>query len=217
VKTELKLGRLPLRAYLTARLIGDTHDLLVERPPQYLSEGSFVFGAGLATDYWHGFMVWGEAGSAARYTGPHNWGPRLGPDYRGGASFNRGFGKLIDAPRHGWFTETNNDAVFVSRFNNDVVFYSQNRVGMTAPAAMALGHLRTQFYWGAHVSADVRREFWANTLETGPGLRFRWPWMPKSWLMSVSLVRGMYRITEGNPWKRTYTDARIGFWFSGTR
>ncbi len=217
VKSELRLGRLPLRAYLTARLIGDTHGLLAERPAQYLAEGSLIFGAGMATNYWHGLMLWAEAGSAARYTGPRNRGPRLGPDYRGGVAFCRGFGNPIDAPRHGWFTETNNDAVFVSRFNNDVVFYTQNRAGLTAQPVAALGGLRTQWYWSAHVSADLRREYWANTLETGPGLRFRWPWMPKSWIMSVTLVRGMYRINDGNPWKRTYTDARVGFWFTGTR
>jgi hypothetical protein len=211
------LGKLALGAFLSGRLIGDTHDLLVERPPQYLSEGSVVFGAGLATDYWHGLMLWGEAGSAARYTGPRHLGPRLGPDYRGGASFYRGFGKVIDGPRHGIFAETNNDAVFVSRFHNDVVFYSQNRAGLTAPPAKALGDLRTQWYWSGNMSADVRREFWANTLETGPGLRFRWPWMPKSWVLSLNVVREMYRITEGNPWKRTYTDVRVGVWFAGIR
>ncbi len=217
IKTELKLGRMPLRAYLTARVVGDTHDLLTERAAQYLSESSFIFGAGIATDYWHGLMFWGETGSAVRYAGTRLAGPRMAPDYRGGASFHRGVGKLIGAPRAGAFAETNNDAVFISRFANDVVFYSQNRTGFTAPPIDRLGGLLTQWYWNTNLSADLRRELWANTHELGPGVRWRWAWMPKPWVLSVNVVRGFHRITQDNPSGRAYYDLRVGFWCAGNR
>ena len=58
VKTELKLGRLPIRPYVSVRFIGDTRQTigstLGNAFPQYLSETSFIVGAGLATLPWRG-------------------------------------------------------------------------------------------------------------------------------------------------------------------
>ena len=64
-------------------------------------------------------------------------------DYRGGASFTKGFGHMLKSKTGGLFFETNGDAIFVSRFDNDFLFYSQNRFGYTP----LLGALQTQFYW----------------------------------------------------------------------
>jgi hypothetical protein len=72
-------------------------------------------------------------------------------------------------------------------------------------------------FWNLNSSADVRRQYWANTLETGPGLRFRWAWMPPSWVYSVNFVRGAYTVMEGNPRNRLYNDLRVGFWYAFTR
>jgi hypothetical protein len=113
--------------------------------------------------------------------------------------------------------ETNDDGVFVSRFQNDFVLYSQNRSGYTLAPAAALGGLQTQWYWNINLSRDLRRQYWANAIELGPGLRFRWNWMPAGAIFSVNVLRGLYTITAGNPWGRQYTDVRIGAWWAGTR
>jgi len=217
LKTELKLGRLPLRAYVSTRLIGDTRRLTGAAGPEYLSESSLIFGAGLATNYWRGLMLWAEAGSASSYLGRRNGTPRMAPDYRGGVAFYRGVGKLLSSRQRGVFMETNDDGVFVSRFQNDFVLYSQNRSGYTLTPAAALGGLQTQWYWNTNISRDLRRQYWANAIELGPGLRFRWNWMPAGAIFSVNVLRGVYTIIEGNPWGRQYTDVRIGAWWAGTR
>jgi hypothetical protein len=80
-----------------------------------------------------------------------------------------------------------------------------------------LGGLQTQWYWAVNASADARRQYWANLLESGPGLRFRWRWMPPSWLFSAGFLRGEYAVTGGNPWGRHYNDLRVGFWYALTR
>ncbi|MFB3778187.1 MAG: tetratricopeptide repeat protein [Bryobacteraceae bacterium] len=217
VKTEWKLGRLPVRAYLSTRFVGDTRTLTGDASPQYLSERSLIFGAGLATSYWHGLMLWAEAGSAAHYQDVRNLLPRMAADYRGGVAFYRGVGKLLGRREDGLFAETNDDGVFLSRFQNDFVLYSQNRVGYTLPLAGVLGDLETQCYWSVNFTADLRREYWANAVEAGPGFRFRWKWMPAAWVFSVNALRGAYTRTEGNPWPRMYTDLRAGFWYAFTR
>jgi tetratricopeptide (TPR) repeat protein len=217
VKTEWKLGKLPVRAYLSTRFVGDTRTLTGETSPQYLSERALIFGAGLATNYWHGLMLWAEAGSAAHYQDIRNLLPRTAPDYRGGVAFYRGVGKLFGTQEHGLFAETNSDGVFLSRFQNDLIFSSQNRLGYTLPPAGALGGLETQWYWNTNFTADVRRQYWANTVELGPGLRFRWKWMPAAWVFSVNALRGAYTYKEGNPWPRTYSDVRAGCWYAFTR
>ena len=42
------------------------------------------------------------------------------PDYRGGISYAKGFGHLLNSSK-GLFFETNEDGVFVSRFQNDML------------------------------------------------------------------------------------------------
>jgi Tfp pilus assembly protein PilF len=217
LKADFKLGALPLRAYASSRFIGDTRTAMGDAPPQYLSESSVILGVGLATDYWHGLMLWGEAGSAINYLGNRRGAPPMAPDYRGGLAFYRGFGRLIGAPVRGAFFETNGDGVFVSRFQNDVVLYTQNRLGLTLPAADSLGGLETQLYWNANASTDLRRQYWANVVETGPGLRFRWKGLPPSWLFSVSFLRGAHTRNIGNPRGPNFFDLRIGIWYSLVR
>jgi Tfp pilus assembly protein PilF len=217
VKVELKLGQLPLRAYASTRFIGDTRQISNEARPQYLSESSFIPGVGLATEYWHGAMLWAEAGVATSYLNSRRNLPRLAADYRGGIAFNRGFGRLMGSRKVGLFLETNDDGVFISRFQNDFILYSQNRAGVNLGRAGALGSLETLLYWNMNASADARRQYWANTVEMGPGLRFRWAWMPPSWVYSVNFVRGGYTVMEANPRSRMYNDLRIGFWYALTR
>jgi Tfp pilus assembly protein PilF len=214
LKTEFKLGRLPFRPYLSTRFIGDTRRTTGEVLPQYLSESSFLFALGLATRPWHGLTLWGEAGTAVSYLARQPNLRRATPDYRGGAAYSKGFGQLLGGEAPGAFFETNDDAVFVSRFQNDLLFYSQNRFGYTLPR---LGGLRTQLYWNSNVTLDLGRQYWANFLESGPGLRFRLPGMPEALTFSVNLLRGAYLLNRENPQRPNFFDIRAGFWYALTR
>lgn len=217
IKAEVKLGSLPVRSYLSMRFIGDTRHVTSEAHPQYLSESSLILGAGLATDPRHGLSFWGEAGSAVNYLERRPGAPRMAPDYRGGVSFNRGFGSLLGGESAGLFFETNDDGVFLSRFDDDFLLYSQNRLGFTLPAMAALGGLQTQFYWNGNVIADTRRQYWANVAESGPGIRFRWKAMPPGMLFTVNYLRGAYTLREGNPRGPNFWDLRAGVWYAVSR
>lgn len=218
VKTEFKLGDLPFRPYISMRFIGDTKQTtgstLGNPQPQYLSESSFIFGAGLSTKVVHGLMGWAEAGEAVRYLSRKDVGAMI-PDYRGGIAYAKGFGHLLNGG-HGLFAETNEDGIFVSRFQNDVLFYSQNRTGYTLAPAEAMGGVQAQVYWSYNLTTDKNRQYWANFIETGPGLRFRFQTLPKSMVFSVNLLRGAYTVNEGNPRRPNYFDLRAGFWYAFT-
>jgi len=216
LKTEVRLGRLPVRPYVSVRFTGDTRRRVGSVAPQYLSESSFVVGVGLRTRSWKGLSAWVETGSDISYLDRNDRSGRMAPDYRGGVSFARGFGNLLGGEASGPFFETYEDGVFMSRFNNTFLFYTQNRFGYTPPALKPAGGLQTQFYWNANLTADTRRQAWANFVETGPGLRFRWKSMPKSLVFSIDLLRGRY-LLEGAPWGRSYYDIRAGFWYAFTR
>jgi Flp pilus assembly protein TadD len=219
IKTELKLGRLPIRPYVSVRLDGDFRGSIgptVGNPaPQYLSESSFIFGVGLATLPWRGITGWFEAGEAVNYLPSRTNVGAMIPDYRGGISYAKGFGHLLNSSK-GFFSETNDDAVFVSRFQDDMIYYSQNRSGYTFAEFEGFGGLQTQLYWNANITADRLHEYWANTFETGPGLRFRFHQFPKA-LFSVNFVRGAYLINVDNPRRPNFFDLRVGLWYAFTR
>lgn len=213
VKTEFKIGKLPFRPYLSTRLVGDTRETTGGALPQYLSESSFIFAAGVASRYWHGMMGWFEAGEAVSYLGSHPGAGLAMPDYRGGVSFARGWGHNIRSEKPGLFFETNADGVFVSRFDNDFLTYSQNRGGYTPPG---LGDLRLQFFMNANITLDDKRQAWANFAEAGPGLRFRTTWMPPSLMFSVNVMHGAYTIPQYGLRKPNFNDVRAGFWYAFT-
>jgi hypothetical protein len=215
LKTEVRLGKLPLAAYVSTRFIGDTRQTTGDALPQYLSESAFILGVGMSTTPWRGAMGWFEAGTAVSYLWGRRDQARVAPDYRGGVSFARGFGRLLGGESSGMFFDTTADAVFVSRFQNDVILYSQNRFGFTLP--VVAGGLQSQLFWNYHITADAKRQYWANFLETGPGLRFRFRWMPPSLSLTVSALRGAYRIVEGNPRAPVFYDLRAGIWYAYTR
>jgi len=200
VKTELRQPLLPLRLYFTARFIGDTANAVHVGggvAPEYLSEHSVILGAGLATPMWRGLGGWFEAGEAFGY-GPR--GLRV-PDYRGGLTF----AKAARGP-HRTFFETNEDGIYVHRFNKDMLLYSQNRVGRLLNEAV-------QVYWNFNGTVDYKGEYWANTAETGPGVRFRL----RPVVVSVNFLRGAYLVNQGNPRGPNYNDVRIGVWYAFTR
>jgi len=212
-KADVRLGDLPVRPYLSLRFIGDTRQTTSEAVPQYLSESSFLAAFGLATHSWRGATAWGEAGNAIRYTGGNNRG-RMVPDYRGGISYGAGRGRLLGAKKSGWFAETHDDGVFVSRFGNDFLVYVQNQTGYTLPR---LSWMRTQFYWNGNITFDAHKQYWANFVETGPGFRVHWAGLPESVVFSVNFLRGSYLTNEGNPGKPVFWDLRVGFWYALTR
>lgn len=217
IKTEFKLGKLPLRPYLSTRFIGDVRRQTRQRgdlPPQYLSESSFIMGVGLRTSVWKGVMAWGEAGQAIRYLGRGNNTGLMTPDYRGGLSASRSYGRNLGAPKAGAFFESVNDFVFVSRFSRDWLLYSQNKLGYTLPRAENSGfHL--QGFWSINATTDMKRFAWANYAEHGPGTRFRWNSLPPSMYFLVQYLKGthFYDMPQG----RKYSDVRAGLWYAFSR
>lgn len=207
LKTEIRLKTPKLHPYVSMRLVGDARVETSGAIPQALSESSFIFGAGLATSQWHGALAWGEAGTAVSYLS----GARQ-RDFRGGVSYSRTHGASLVADHGGWFMETLADSVFVSRFNDDLLNYTQTRTGLTA----ALAGVKTQFFWANNLTFDARRQYWANFAETGPGFRFRPPHTPRSATITLSLMRGVYLINAGNPRGPNYNDFRIGVWYAFT-
>jgi tetratricopeptide (TPR) repeat protein len=215
VKTEMKLGDLPFRAYVSARFIGDAKQSTGPTfAPQYLSETSVIFGLGVSSRTWRGATGWFEAGEAVKYLGDRKDVGFMTPDYRGGISYAKGFGHLLNGS-HGWFAESNDDMVFVSRFHNDLLFYSQNRTGYTF-APLETAGFQSQFFWNSNITGDQKRQYWANFVEMGPGVRFRSQLLPKSMLFSVNFLRGVYLVNEGNPRRPNYFDLRAGIWYAFT-
>ncbi|HZU25679.1 MAG TPA: tetratricopeptide repeat protein [Bryobacteraceae bacterium] len=205
-RADLNLGSLPFHIYASARVVGDTRETTTLpgiAQVQYLSENSVIVGLGIASRSWHGLTGCAEAGESMKYLG----GRSMTPDYRGGASYARGYGHAGGGM--GLFAETNGDAVFVSRFNNDLLFYPQIRTGYSFGSV--------QGYWNYDLTSDISRQYWANFVETGPGVRFHLPSTPKSLLFSVNGLRGAYLVNAGNPRRPNFDDIRAGFWYAFTR
>jgi Flp pilus assembly protein TadD len=219
IKTELKLGRIPIRPYVSIRLDGDVRGTLgptVGNPaPQYLSESSFIFGFGVATLPWRGITGWFEAGEGVNYLPSRTNEGAMIPDYRGGISYAKGFGHLMNSSK-GLYFESNDDAVFVSRFQDDMIYYSQNRSGYTFATTEGFGGFQPQLYWNANVTADRLHQYWANYVETGPGFRFRFRDFSRA-LFSVNFVRGAYTINLDNPRRPNFFDFRVGLWYALSR
>jgi Tfp pilus assembly protein PilF len=201
-KTELRLA-FPIHPYLSLRFIGDARgavQLGANISPQNLSERSVIVGVGLASTTWRGLMAWFEAGEALRYQIPPAQTGRALPDYRGGVSF----ANALRGP-HRLFAETNDDGVFISRFDNDTLLYSQNRTGRTFSEKL-------QLYWNWNATVDAKGEYWANTVETGPGIRFR----VNPLQFTVNFLRGAYLVNQSNPYRPNFNDVRIGVWYAFT-
>ncbi len=218
VKTEMKLGNLPFRPYISMRFVGDIRgtvgSTLSNPAPQYLSETSVILGIGLATVTRHGLTGWFEAGEAVKYLTSRKDVGSMIPDYRGGIAYAKGFGHLLNSAK-GFFFENNEDGIFVSRFQNDLLLYTQNRSGYTFSKSESLG-FQAQFYLNYNATVDRLQQYWANYAEIGPGLRFRFSGLPKSMLFSVNFFRGAYLVNQDNPRRPNFFDLRAGFWYAFT-
>lgn len=211
IKTEMKLSWTSwFRPYISVRFVGDTRQTLPGFGPNplFLSESAFIVGAGVGSRVWHGAKLWAEAGSSMGYLTGH-----LLPDYRGGLTWSRSGGTGILAKERGLFWETNEDLIYVSRFDLDTLGYTQSRIGYT-PATTPL---QTQWFWNFNATTDLKRQYWANFFELGPGVRFHWTGTPAALTFSASALRGVYLINQGNPRRPNFNDVRLGFWYAFTR
>ena len=218
IKTELRLPRWRLRPYVSARFIGDTRGAVnvADLGAQYLSERSVILALGVATATWHGATGWFETGESLRYAPTYSDPGRVVPDYRGGVSYAKGFGNLLSPGRRGWFAESNDDGIFVSRFGNDTLLYSQNRTGYTLRSTELLG-FHAQVFWNWNATVDALGQYWANYAETGPGVKFQFEEMRAPVQFSVSALRGDYLINRGNPRGPNFNDLRVGIWYAFTK
>jgi Tfp pilus assembly protein PilF len=210
IKFEIRVGKLPLKPYMSIRFDGDLRGAIKVNfaHPQFLSESSFIFGAGVTTPQWHGLNGWFEGGKSKKYR--RQFGePTTRSDYRGGLAFSKVFGHPLGS--RGWFADTTDDGLFLSRFNNDLLLYSQNRAGYGLRPGESI---YLQFFWGWNLTADSRSEPWANFVEAGPGIRLRFP---GPFVFTAQALQGRYLILEGNPRKPAYYDLRIGMWYAVTR
>lgn len=201
--------------YLSARFIGDLKSGLPTHvvDPQYLSESSFIFGAGASTRTWHHLTGWVEAGEAVKYLpGRNDIGTAI-PDYRGGVNFAKGFGKLLGGGT-GMFYETTGDAIYVSRFDKDWLFYSQHRAGRTFQVSE---NTSFQALFNVNYVRDVKNQYWANTVEMGPGIKMHLAWMPPGVYFATDFLRGVYTNNSFNPRRPNYNDVRVSFWYARTK
>jgi hypothetical protein len=208
--------KLPVHFYVSARFIGDIRgQVSVDHlPPQYLSENSIIVGMGAATKQWHRLLGWVEAGESLSYLpNRHDVGIAV-PDYRGGVNFAKGFGHLLGGSQPGLFYETTADAIYVSRFEKDWLFYSQHRAGRTL---RFMGGDFFQTYANLNLVQDVKREYWANTFEFGPGAKVHLPGMPPGVYLSADWLHGVYTMNKNNPRRPNYNDLRLGFWYAASR
>jgi len=186
VKTEVRLGHLPFRPYVSLRFDGDTRGTTREIVPQYLSQSAFILGVGLATNTWHHAMLWAEPERR-----PVIWpttreapGSRL-PRWRLGIAALR---PLLGAEAPGWFAETNGDGVFVSRFQNDFLVLLAESLRLHAPALGAFAPSSSP----PGTSRLIHSAYWANFVELGPGLRLRWTACARAGLLGPPAARRLH-------------------------
>jgi tetratricopeptide (TPR) repeat protein len=202
--------------YLSTRFMGDVKSATEAGTfgAQYLSESSFIFGVGASTRTWHHITGWVEAGESVNYLpGRTDLGKSI-PDYRGGANFAKGFGQLLGSQRSGLFYETTADAIYVSRFDKDWLFYSQHRAGRTFHLA---DRAKFQLLANANYVRDIKEQYWANTLEFGPGLKFHPPFLAPNVYFSADFLRGVYLNNFYWPHPPNYYDLRLSFWYARTK
>lgn len=204
-KVEFRLPFTKLRPYLSTRLIGD-----LQNATQPLSERAMVFAAGLASPRWKGLMAWGEAGQAWSYFRQDANTALLKPDYRLGLNFTKNLGQAALGGEGGAFLSHTSDGVFISRFQNNTMFYLQNRAGYS------LRNLPIQLYMNFNLTFDLRRLYWANFMEAGPGVRLHVPGSPPGLYLFADLVRGRNLVSQDNPRPANYTDFRAGLWYAFT-
>ena len=119
-------------------------------PRQPLSEQSVILAIGATTDTWRGARAWFEAGTAIGYRElPH--APRLPRR------------PLLRAPPRTLRRHHARRALHLP--------LRSRTSSPTANPASACIDGPVQLYWNANLTADAQRQYWANFVETGPGIR----------------------------------------------
>ncbi len=209
VKTEFRMKGVPVQPNASVRLDVDVRRTTGGPLPQGLSESALITALGVAADTLHGATAWFEAGVATGYLTGNHWS-----DYRGGIAYAKTHGAALTAERPGWFLETDADSVYISHFNEDLINYFQSRFGYTASFEGA----KIQGFWNQNFTFDVKSQYWANFMETGPGFRIQLHPVCRRPCGSIwSAVRGVYLRNEGNPGRPNFNDFRIGVWYAFTK
>lgn len=208
---EYRLGHSIFTPYVSLRFLGDTRSGVKFNAYTYLSETNFIGAVGLKARLFPHAYGWFEAGEAVSYLGRR---PNLGlatPDYRGGLSWSKGWGRLFGSPEGGWFTETALDGIYLHRQQDDLFLYSQTQFGYTLPKDER-GH-QLMAYWNFNFTADRLGASWANFAEFGPGIRVQLPGMPRGMVLRYDILYGKYTMPAGsrNP---GYWDVRTGLWYA---
>jgi Flp pilus assembly protein TadD len=202
--------------YVSARFIGDMKSTLEAGTmgAQYLSESSMIFGLGASTRTWHHLTGWVEAGESVNYLPGRTDEGKAIPDYRGGVNFAKGFGRLLGSSHSGLFYETTGDAIYVSRFDKDWLFYSQHRAGRTF---VVNDGMKFQLLGNANYVHDVKNQYWANSFEFGPGIKIHPDFLPPNVYFTADFLRGVYLNNLYNPRRPNYYDVRLSFWYARTK
>lgn len=191
-KVEMNLPGSPVRPYMSIRFIGDLRRQVRVPYSQYLSETAVIPALGIASRSHKGAFAWAEAGAAISYIRRNDQPGLVRSDYRAGISYSMTQG------RRDYF-EHHDDLVYISRFGNTALLYTQNKFGRVLADDLRV-------YWNVNITADTARQYWANFAETGPGVKWR--------RFSVDLVRGAHLVNAGNPRRPNYTDFRAGVWYA---
>ncbi len=165
LKTELRLKKLPIRPYASLRFDGDVRDSMGGPSPQNLSTSSFILAAGIATQSWRGATGWFEAGTSMNYLdGSHS------ADYRGGVSFSRTIRNISGRRTQRMVRQKAlADSVFVSRFDDDLLTYTQNRVGFTSSLG---GFKGCGTFWGDNLTLRCKESILGKFRGNRPRLSF---------------------------------------------
>ena len=79
------------------------------------------------------------------------------------------------------------------------------------------GGFKVQPFWSNNLTFDVKRQYWANFFETGPGSgSIRRTRRLRMWI-TLGVVHGVYLINEGNPRGPNFNDFRVGVWYAFTK
>ena len=218
VKTEVKLGKLPLHAYVSTRLVGDTRGTLNGGnpgvAPQYLSESAVIFGLGVSTNAWHGATGWFEAGEALRYRGEDSGHIYAGLSRRSVIQQRRG-------PFNG-FVEERIVCRHQRRCRVHEPFRARPAAVFTESSRLHPALLRERRHSGSAVLELSRdRGFAAPVL--GELCRNR-AWRAAAACCDIARAAvygeraaGNYLVQEGNPRGPLFYDLRAGLWYAFSR
>lgn len=215
MKTEYRIKSLPFRPYLSVRFTGDARTTTGGPLPQILSDDGIVVGVGAVGRVYKNLWAWGEAGNAVSFLNNRPRGiQRSEPDYRGGLAFYRVWGPTLFQNEARRFVDLTFDAVYLSRFQHNAVFYTQSKTGYQLPAYRGFHH---QPFVAVNVAADARGDYFSNFVEFGPGYRFGFDKL-KHLHAYVAFLRGVYT-TQGRRLRNTvrgpnFTEFRLVVWYS---